>query len=42
MKLETTRKKKDERLFSVSICGLPAIINAKCRGLLGIFTDISE
>jgi len=39
---ETIRKKKDGTLFSVSLSGSPVVIDGKPRGIIGMFTDITE
>lgn len=39
---ETIRKKKDGTLFPVFLSGSPVIVDGKPRGIIGMFTDITE
>jgi len=39
---ETIRKKKDGILFPVHMSGSPVIVDGKPRGIIGMFTDITE
>ncbi|MBU4562769.1 diguanylate cyclase [bacterium] len=39
---ETIRKKKDGSLFPVAISGSRVIVNSQLKGLIGLFTDITE